>query len=93
MLLTACSTQLSLSCSPGHMNRLKRSANTVLSSKSVEPFCVQRSALEASSYDCLYEEANNLLKNLHFQRMMRHGPESPEPSGREGAQSAYPDPA
>lgn len=72
---------------PGHMNRLKRSANTVLSSKSVEPFCVQRSALEASSYDCLYEEANNLLKNLHFQRMMRHGPESPEPLGERGTVS------
>ena len=44
--------------------------------------CVQRSAFQPSqsSYDSLYEEANNLLKNLHFQRMLRHGPESPEPS-------------
>jgi len=72
---------------PGHLNCLKQSVKTILSSKSVERFCVQRSALEASSYDCLYEEANNLLKNLHFQRMMRHGPESPEPLGERGTVS------
>ena len=44
--------------------------------------CVQRSMLQSSqsSYDSMYEEANNLLKNLHFQRLMRHGPDSPEPA-------------
>lgn len=43
---------------------------------------LQRSTLQSSqsSYDSLYEEANNLLKNLHFQRLMRHGPDSPEPA-------------
>ena len=43
---------------------------------------LQRSMLPSSqaSYDSLYEEANNLLKNLHFQRLMRHGPESPQPA-------------
>ncbi len=43
---------------------------------------MQRSILQSSqsSYDSLYEEANNLLKNLHFQRLLRHGPDSPEPA-------------
>ena len=55
----------------------------------MERLCVQKSALESSSYDSMYEEANNLLKNLHFQRMMRHGPESPEPSGEKGTFSLF----
>ena len=47
---------------------------------------VQRSASQ-SSYDSLYEEANNLLKNLHFQRLLRHIPESPEPAEKSAALS------
>lgn len=31
-----------------------------------------------SSFESLYEEANQLLKNLHFQRLMRHAPVSPD---------------
>ncbi len=29
-------------------------------------------------FDSLYEEANKLLKNLHFQRLLRHAPASPD---------------
>ncbi|CAL8471394.1 g10936 [Coccomyxa elongata] len=31
-----------------------------------------------SNFESLYEEANRLLKNLHFQRLMRHAPASPD---------------
>ncbi|CAL5228286.1 g11391 [Coccomyxa viridis] len=42
----------------------------------------QRSTLQSgqSSFDSMYEEANNMLKNMHFQRLMRHCPNSPEPA-------------
>ena len=44
--------------------------------------CVQRSMLQSgqSSFDSMYEETNNMLKNMHFQRLMRHCPNSPEPA-------------
>lgn len=31
-----------------------------------------------ASYHSLYEEANQLLKNLHFERLLRHVPASPD---------------
>ncbi|BDA46775.1 hypothetical protein COCOBI_09-2280 [Coccomyxa sp. Obi] len=31
-----------------------------------------------SNFESLYEEVNRLLKNLHFQRLMRHAPASPD---------------
>jgi hypothetical protein len=37
-----------------------------------------RKAAAAASFESLYEEANKLLKNLHFQRLMRHAPASPD---------------
>jgi hypothetical protein len=40
----------------------------------------QERASPLSSYHSLYEEANQLLKNLHFERLLRHVPPSPDKS-------------